>query len=173
MVQSYGLVKVTGLQEAIESGKKYARAHPAVGNEAARFVSQGNVMGKVCRLVSAEAVPLYENDRAGAYISEWVKPGAWIVVFDDLGTSPMRQVNTAKEKYGYIDRKVKLEPVKGVLPQELYDPGTRAAAEAAVARRSAVAAENRAGGLSRAELGMALVFGAALLVAVTVALIAR
>ena len=56
-----------------------------------------------------------------------VQPGALLVVFDDPG--PYRQVNTANQTFGYLDRSVKLQLLNDLIPEEVYNPKLRAAAE--------------------------------------------
>jgi hypothetical protein len=89
-----------------------------------------------------------------------VKPGSLIVVFDDPGK--MRQVNTADQTFGYIDRKVKLTPVNNMIPAEVYDPKLLAAAEAALPPLSAAmnpVEPVAAAGLSRTQVYIAVGFG--------------
>lgn len=140
LVQLYE-TSTAGLPEAVEKGRQYAQLHPSVGAGAHLLVAahdelaalnQGHAMGRVYRVLSAEAVPVYETNRSNSLVAARVQPGAFVVVFDDLGG--MRQVNTAQEMFGYIDRKVRLQPVSGVLPQEVYNPQMRAAAEERLAR---------------------------------------
>jgi len=144
LVQLYGEATAAGLPEAVERGRQYAQAHPSVGagehllvdaRDELAALNQGNVMGRVCRLLSSEAVPVYDSDGANALVVARVQPGALLVVFDDLGGK--RQVNTAQEIFGYIDRKAKLKPVPGVVPQEVYNPQMRAAAKARLTRATA------------------------------------
>jgi hypothetical protein len=104
-----------------------------------------------------------------------LKPGELFVVFDDLGK--MLPVNTAKETYGYIDRKTRLKPTPGVLPQEVYDPAARAAAEEALARREAAAAAKPAAqaqgplGLTREQLWVVAGFAVAVFAGITILLV--
>jgi hypothetical protein len=82
-----------------------------------------------------------------------VNPGSLVVVFDDPGK--MRQVNTADQTFGYMERAVKLAPVDHVIPAEVYDPKLRAAAEAALPALSATLVEANpavAGGLTQGQL---------------------
>jgi hypothetical protein len=71
---------------------------------------------------------------------------------------------------------VTLEAVPGVLPQEIYDPRTRAAAEEVLARQSKVAtpppvaAPPPASGLTPQQLWIALGFGAAVFAGTTILL---
>jgi hypothetical protein len=98
-------------------------------------------------------------------------------VFDDPGK--MRQVNTADQTFGYIDRKVKLQPMNNIIPAEVYDPKLYAAAEARLAPLSAtvkpaqVAPSATAGalGLSRTQLYIALGFGGAVFAAMLTLLV--
>lgn len=143
----HGVSSVSGLQQSVDKGREYAAQHQSMGEDAVmgadprdefHALNQGHVMGRVYRLMSDEPVPVYDSDGPRATPLLWVKPGELIVAFDD--PSRMRQVNTAAEVFGYIDRKVKLKPVAGVLPQEVYHPKMRVAAEEALAKREAVAA---------------------------------
>jgi hypothetical protein len=99
-----------------------------------------------------------------------VKPGALLVAFADAGK--MRQVNTADQTFGYIDRSVKLAAMDVLIPDEVYDPAARAAAEAALPALDAVAApvpNRQPQGLTTTQILLAvglgvLVFGGMFLV---------
>jgi len=128
---------VEKLKEAIEAGRRYTRLHPPVeqgpmatgGNqdELASF-NRGNPMGRVHRVLASESVPVYETPIPTAAVIARVKPGALVVAFDDPGR--MRQINTADQTFGYIDRSVKLAAMDLLVPEEVYDSTARAAAEA-------------------------------------------
>ena len=129
-----GAPSVEELKGAIETGRRYAREHPTIEITAMAGVSdelaslnRGNPMGRVYRVMTTEMVPVYEIPSRNAPVLARVKPGALIVVFDDPGK--MRQVNTAQQTFGYIERGVKLAAIDGVIPAEVYDPVARAAAE--------------------------------------------
>ena len=124
------------IKEAIEEGRRYTREHPApdtatvmsnVQDELASF-NRGNPMGRVFRLLSSQPVPIYELSSTQSTVLTRIRPGELIVVFDDPGK--MRQVNTARQNFGYIERSVKLAAIEGMIPAEVYDPEARAAAEA-------------------------------------------
>jgi hypothetical protein len=85
-----------------------------------------------------------------------VMPGSLLVVFDDPGK--MRQVNTAEQTFGYIERNVKLAAVDHMIPAEVYDPRLRAAAEMRLAALPAAAAP-AVRPLSLRQLAYALGFG--------------
>lgn len=188
LVEVFGAARFSGLKGAIDAGKQYAGQHETTGEEhliqvAAddlAAVRQGNAMGKVYRLLSTEEVPVHESQRPSSLVVAWMKPGALLVVFEDMGK--MLAVNTAQEHYGYIDRKTKLKPVPGVLPQEVYDPTARAAVEETLARREAAAAKASAPdapaasapgplGLTREQWWMVVGFAVMLFAGITILLI--
>jgi heat shock protein HtpX len=138
---------VEKLREAIEAGRRYSREHPGVQSsslvtvgaqdELASF-NRGNPMGRVYRLMASAPVPVYETSRPNSPVLARVKPGALLVAFADGGK--MRQVNTADQTFGYIDRSVKLVAMDVLIPDEVYSPAARAAAEAALPALDAVPA---------------------------------
>ena len=167
-----------GIDRAIAKGKQYVKDRPGMGLEEAGFsasqselenVSQSSVTGRVYQLVAREAVPLFDKPGPGAFIRRRIEPGALLVGFEAPGQ--MRQVNTADNVFGYVSRDVKLKVVEGVLPQEVYDPETRAEIEE-VLRRKEKAPSTPLGpmGLSSRHAWMALGFGAAVFVGTTVLL---
>jgi heat shock protein HtpX len=181
------VAKELGLVESVQQGRQYAQqsavvsieeeSGPAQQDELA-VLNQGNVMGRVYRVVTDAPVPVYDLQSATSATVASVKPGSLIVVFDDPGK--MRQVNTADQTFGYMDRKVKLVPVNHVIPAEVYDAKLRAAAEAALPPLSA--AESRLGqpvgtpaagigGLSPVQLWIALGFGGAVFAAMLMILL--
>jgi hypothetical protein len=93
-----------------------------------KVLKQGNVAGRVYRLLSKETVPLYDSPTSGAHVMRKLKPGTLLVGFSDPGE--MRQVNTADQLFGYIKRSAKLVPVAGLAAVELYDDEKRRAVEA-------------------------------------------
>ncbi|MGB7762837.1 MAG: M48 family metallopeptidase [Bryobacteraceae bacterium] len=137
---SGGAVALPALEAAVKEGRQYAtqraslegtdEAHGVAARDELDHLNQGNPMGRVFRVISTEPVPLYDDVHSGyapAVIAR-IQPGALIVAFDDPGK--MRQVNTADERFGYIDRSAKLVPLENVIPAEIYNPKTRAAVEA-------------------------------------------
>jgi heat shock protein HtpX len=177
-----------GLTESVAHGKQYASQTasvtlvddfaPAHHDELAAL-NQGNLMGRVYRLVSQEPVAVYDQSNTRSPVIARVKPGSLLVLFDDPGT--MRQVNTADQTFGYMDRKVKLVPVNHVIPAEVYDPKLRAAAEAALPPLSApasavaqpVGATSSGGvaGLSRTQIYIVVGFGGAVFAGVMMLLL--
>ncbi|HEY3840499.1 MAG TPA: M48 family metalloprotease [Bryobacteraceae bacterium] len=169
------------LQQAIDAGKQFVNDRPGMGDnkpgllnsdDHMAMVNQGDLMGKVYRVVTGEPVPVYDTAEARSFVRARLQPGALVVVFNTPGK--MRQVNTAQEVFGYISRDAKLQAVPGVLPQEIYNPLTRAAAEASLARQQApmpgadfvpqpaIAAHAAAAwGLTRPQLWIAIGFGTA------------
>jgi heat shock protein HtpX len=135
-----GATALLVLEAAVQEGRRHARQLEAtqpvdytpglVPRDELDSLNRGAAMGRVVRVISAEPVPLYDDIRAGIppMVTARIKPGALIVAFDDPGK--MRQVNTADQIFGYIDRSVKLVPLENVIPAEIYDPKTRAAVEA-------------------------------------------
>lgn len=144
-----GATALPALEAAVQQGRQYARQHPAVDpandtpGQAApdelAGLNQGNPMGRVFRVLASEPVPLYDDVRPGVapVVTAHIQPGALIVAFDDPGK--MRQVNTADQTFGYIAHSVKLVALENVIPAEIYDPKTRAAAEAKLPPIEAVA----------------------------------
>jgi hypothetical protein len=114
-----------------------------------------------------EPVAVYDLSNKNSMVIARVKPGSLLVVFDDPGK--MRQVNTADQTFGYIDRSIKLSPVNNMSPAEVYDPKLRAAAEAALPVLGAVAAPapsaasaaTAARGITRVQIYVAVGFGGA------------
>jgi heat shock protein HtpX len=135
-----GAVALPVLEAAIKEGRRYAQERAALApvdfsvGSAARdelaALNSGNPMGRVFRVHAAEPVILYDDVRPGIPPMKigTINPGALIVAFDDPGK--LRQVTTANETFGYIDRSVKLVQLDNVVPAELYDPKLRAAVEA-------------------------------------------
>jgi hypothetical protein len=157
-----------GLDESIRQGKQYSKEHavvsladlgPAHQDELAAL-NQGNLMGRVYRVLSESAVPVYDLSNTNSAVVARVKPGSLIVVFDDPGK--MRQVNTADQTFGYLERTVKLLPMNNVIPAEVYDSRLRASLEAGLPPLSAAMNPVQpvaAAGLSRTQLYFALGFG--------------
>lgn len=92
--------------------------------------NRGNPMGRVYRVLAMEPILVYETPSTQSPVLARVKPGSLLVAFDDPGK--MRQVNTAEQTFGYIDRSIKLAAMDPLVPEEVYDPASRAAAEAAL-----------------------------------------
>jgi heat shock protein HtpX len=178
----YGVYSFNGLKDAIARGKRYAEERPGIGDDLLGIggahdhlssIKQGNVMGRVYRVIANEHVSVFDKAGPGALLRLKVKPGAMIVAFDTPGI--MRQVNTAEEVFGYISHDVRLEPVPGVLPQEIYDPKARAAAEEVLARQerqrtSRGASGKPAGNLTRQQVWIAVGFSAAVFLGTTIIL---
>ncbi|HEY1219142.1 MAG: M48 family metalloprotease [Bryobacteraceae bacterium] len=147
---SGGSVALPALEAAVKEGRQYSsaraameaadRAHGVPARDELDHLNRGNPMGRVFRVISSEPVPLYDDVHSGyaPAVTARIKPGALIVVFDDPGK--MRQVNTADETFGYIDRSVKLVQLDNVIPAEIYDPKIRAAVEAKLPPLDAVLA---------------------------------
>ena len=157
------------LEQAVKEGREYRKNRPSVGFDAAldlqqqdelAALNQGNVMGRVYRVVASRQVVVYEQPNVNSCRVATLDPGALVVVFDDPGV--MRQVNTANQIFGYLEQGVKLKSVDDVIPAEVYDPKLRAAAETRLAARLSVA-EMRPGpkGLSVRQLAIACGFGVA------------
>jgi len=79
------------------------------------------------------------------------------VVFDDPGK--MRQVNTAEQTFGYIERNVKLAAVDHVIPAEVYDSRLRAAAEMRLGAPPVVQAATEKRPLTIRQMAVVLGFG--------------
>jgi len=173
-----GGIVTADLKESIEQGKQYTKQHPVISvhdefgpshQDELAVLNQGNLMGRVYRIIGleTESVPVYDMSNTNSAVIARVKAGSLIVVFDDPGK--MRQVNTADQTFGYLDRKVKLQPMNNIIPAEVYDPKLLAAAMARLAPLAAtvqpvqVAPSATAGalGLSRTQLYIVLGFGGA------------
>jgi len=144
-----GATALPALEAAVQEGRRYAKERAALEpveydpalptRDELDSLNRGNPMGRVFRVIAAEPVPVHDDVRPGMkpMVIARVKPGALIVAFDDPGK--MRQVNTADQTFGYIERSVKLVPLDHVIPAEIYDPATRAAVEAKLPPLGAVA----------------------------------
>lgn len=135
--QFQGPAAATALAEAIEAGKDYTEQHPMVevmelypsaAQDELIVRNVGNPMGRVYRVLSQSAVPVYDQPNPGSLVQKHVQPGGLLVVFDDPG--PYRQVNTPDQTFGYLNRSVKLQLLNDLIPEEVYNPKLRAAAEA-------------------------------------------
>jgi heat shock protein HtpX len=135
--QLQGPTAATALAEAIEAGKDYTERHPMVevmelyptaAQDELTVLNQGNPLGRVYRVLAQSPVPIYDQPNRGSLVETHVQPGCLLVVFDDPG--PFRQVNTATQTFGYLDRSVKLQLLADLIPEEVYNPKLRAAAEA-------------------------------------------
>jgi hypothetical protein len=168
-----------GLEPAIAAGKRYVEERPGMGAEIPGLgssrdhlasLNQGDVMGKVHRVVASEPVTVFDTAEPGSFVRSRLQPGALVVVFSTPGK--MRQVNSAQEVFGYIARDVKLEAVPGVLPQEIYNPTSRAAVEEGLARQGGSAAPVvESPGLTRQQVWIALGFGTAVFAGTTILLL--
>jgi len=171
------------LEAAVKEGRKYTKDREAMEpvdfttglapRDELDSLNRGNPMGRVYRVLSTEPVPLYDDVRAGTppMVTARIKPGALIVAFDDPGK--MRQVNTADETFGYIDRSVKLQALDHVIPAEIYDPKARAAVEAKLPPLDAAAVRAapqqmgpKAGGLTATQIVIVVVVFVVVLVGV-------
>ncbi|HXK05044.1 MAG TPA: M48 family metalloprotease [Verrucomicrobiae bacterium] len=169
LVEFQGPEALAGLEEAVKQGKKYTQQRAAVTlddglnlgpSDELAALNQGNLMGRVYRILSELPVPVYDQPNTTSAVLARVKPGSLLVVFDDPGK--MRQVNTPDQTFGYLERAVKLAPVNNVIPAEVYDAKLRAAAEGALPPLSAMinpAEPALAGGLSRTQIYVAIGFG--------------
>ena len=184
VMQLYRTAAFSGLNEAFNKGKQYVADRPGMTEESHSLVdssdhvatlNQGSVMGRVYRMAYHESVPVYETAAPGALVVARVKPGALLVAFDTPGRK--RQINTASEHFGYISHEVPLQAVPGVLPQEVYDPRARAAAEEALARQGAfvpqqtLAKAPAPSGLTKQQLWITIGFGTAVFAGTTILLL--
>jgi heat shock protein HtpX len=171
----------SALLESVKQGKSYGDRYsvvtledhmPHAAKDELAALNQGNLLGRVYRVVSPEPVAVYDLQDTKSAVLARVKPGSLIVVFDDPGK--MRQVNTADQTFGYLDRSVKLAPVNHVIPAEVYDPKLRAAVEAALPPLSAALQPVEpavVAGLSRAQVFIALGFAGAVFAGMLVLLV--
>ena len=171
-----GGVAVSEVEQALHAGQEFGRQHPpgesmgmleSVSGDELSMLTVGNPMGRVFRLMEQAAVPVYDQSNPKSAVLAHVLPGSLVVVFDDPG--PYRQVNTADQTFGYMPRKVKLEPVD-MLPSELYDPSTRAAAEEALPPLDSAAPAAPAA-VTRKQIVIAVVFGVVVFAGVLVGLL--
>ncbi len=180
LVGYQGESALAGLDKAVEAGRKYIKEHPVVetdqallpGQDELSSLNQGNLEGRVYRVAAAAPVAVYDTPVANSFRVATLQPGALVVVFDDPGR--MRQVNTADQTFGYIERSVPLKPVDNLIPAEVYDPKLRAAAEARLAPVAAaepvpVAARK---GLSGMQVVFACGFGVVVFAGMMIALLA-
>lgn len=178
LMEIYKTFEFNGLAQAIARGKQYASSRKGMDEEQFGFagssshlasVAQGQVSGRVYQLVSSEAAPLFDQPEPEALVRKRIEPGALLVVFDTPGR--MRQVNTAEEVFGYVSRDVKLRIVEGVLPQEVYDPESRAAVEEVLRREAEIASSQTSAaqwiGLTNRQAWIALGFSAAVFACTT------
>ncbi|MBS1856743.1 MAG: M48 family metallopeptidase [Acidobacteria bacterium] len=168
LVGFHGESALAGLDRAVEAGRKYVKEHPVVATDVAlagaqdelSVLNQGNVMGRVYRVAAGSPVPVYDMPNKNSFRAAMVQPGSLIVVFDDPGR--MRQVNTADQTFGYMERSVPLKPVDDLIPAEVYDPKLRAAAEARLAPQASaepVPAATAKPGLSPRQIAFVCGFG--------------
>jgi len=139
LAQFQGESTLAALKRAVEDGRKYAQDHPA--DEAEMELARASVSGRVYRVVHDQPVAIHELATPNSNRVATVEPGSLIVVFDHPGL--MRQVNTAAQTFGYLDRGIQLQSVESLTPGEVYDTELRAAAEVRLAagpRRRAAAA---------------------------------
>jgi hypothetical protein len=166
--------------DAIKLGRSYGERHPSdtlphelrPPQDELAALNQGNLMGRVYRVASREAAPVYDLQNIESAVVARVDPGSLIVVFDDPGQ--MRQVNTARQIFGYMPRSIKLVPVDRMIPAEVYDPKLRAAAEAALPPLSAILQPVEpvvAGGLTRSQILIAVGFGGAVFAGMLILLV--
>ncbi len=144
-----GTTALPALEAAVQEGRRHKSGRAAMepvdyaaglaATDELASLNQGNPMGRVFRVIASEPVPLYDDILPGVppMVTARIQPGALIVAFDDPGK--MRQVNTAGQTFGYIDRSVKLVQLENVIPAEIYDPKLRAAVEAKLPPLDAVA----------------------------------
>jgi|GEM_PF-138031 len=163
------------IEQAVKAGVTFAREHPpeelscapGSGNRDALSAIQalGDRPGRVCRIIgTTEAVPMRERDDEISIVRAELKPGTLIVVLET--PSRMRQVLTATDMFGYIPRKVKLQPID-MLPAEISDPAARAAIESQPLPK----VEPSKSGLTPAQIALAVLFGFVAFAGIVVALI--
>jgi hypothetical protein len=157
---------LAGVEQAIEQGRQYLRRRAGMGLDHAftpgaadelAALNQGNVMGRVYRVMAAHPIPVYETPVPNACKLAMVMPGSFIVAFDDPGR--MRQINTAEQTFGYIGRNVKLAAVDHMIPAEVYDPRLRTAAEMRLGALTAEQASPEKRPLSIRQMAIVLGFG--------------
>jgi heat shock protein HtpX len=126
-----GGATVAVIEQAVRDGQAYSRYHPpvattgipdAVTQDELSFLTIGNPMGRAYRLLGNQPAKVYDQPKDSSSVRERIPPGDLLVAFDDPG--PFRQVNTARQTFGYISRSFQLEPVD-ILAAEVYDPETR------------------------------------------------
>jgi heat shock protein HtpX len=147
-----GPVGAAALQEVIKEGREYSQRNPSIEvmellptdtHDELSVLNQGNPLGRVYRVLATDPVPVYDQPKPGSVVQTRVQPGALLVVFDDPG--PYRQVNTANQVFGYLERSVKLQVLNDLIPEEVYNSKLRAAAEAILPPLSVAMATASAG----------------------------
>jgi heat shock protein HtpX len=145
LAQFQGPTAAEALKQAIEEGKDFMERHPIVEvmelfplapKDELAVLNVGNPFGRVHRILSQTPVPLYDQPNPGSMVLTYLQPGSLLVVFDDPG--PYRQVNTPDQTFGYLNRTVKLQLLNDLIPDEIYNPQLRVAAEAILPPLSAV-----------------------------------
>jgi heat shock protein HtpX len=162
-----GMEGFAGMKDAVQEGERYRSSHAQglaqqameVTTHSGSPLTQGNPMGRVFRVLAEAPVPVHDHPDAGSFVVAHLQPGQLVVAFDDLG--PFREVNTAEETFGYISRSVKLLPVPDLIPAEVYNPQSRAAAEARLVPLTTLLAPppKRILGLTPDEIFIALLLG--------------
>lgn len=144
-----GSTALPALEAAVKEGRRHKSERAALAGvdysaglaapDELAALNRGNPMGRVFRVIAADPVPLYDDIRPGVppMVVAHIKPGALIVAFDDPGK--MRQVNTADQTFGYIQRSVRLVQLDNVIPAEIYDPKLLAAVQARLPPLDAIA----------------------------------
>jgi heat shock protein HtpX len=166
LVEFHEGVSVASIEEALHAGEEFTTHHPpltteiglpgAVAQDELSALTAGNPMGRVFRVLGPEPAPVYDRADLKSRVLARIAPGGLLVVFDDPGV--FRQVLTPDQTFGYLARSVKLERID-LMPQEVFDPASRAAAEAAAAAKPAVKAA--AAPLTTRQITIAAVFGLA------------
>ena len=128
---------LVAIESAVRASRHYKATHPLstrdgmpadVAQDEFAALCQGNPMGRVFRVLAREPVAVYDQPNSGSEVVAYLQPGKLAVAFDDPG--PFCQVNTADWTFGYIPRSVELLPIPDLIPAEVYDSKSRAAAEA-------------------------------------------
>ena len=148
----HGGVPAATIGEAINAGREFAKAHPAMADndfapvsasDELSVFSVGNPMGRVCRVAGlAKPAPLYDRPDPRSSIQRRIQNGDLLVVFDDPGK--FRQVMTSDQTFGYLPLSVKLQKTD-LFPNEIFGmqaapaPAAPATAESAAERAPAAA----------------------------------
>ncbi|HEY1341064.1 MAG TPA: M48 family metalloprotease [Bryobacteraceae bacterium] len=158
-----GRVSLPEVEEALHAGEKFKDDHPPLvgvglpesAQDELSALTAGHPMGRVFRVMGTEPAVVYDRDDLKSQVLARIPAGGLVVVFDDPGV--FRQVLTHDQTFGYLPRSVKLRRVDA-MPEEVFDPALRAAAEAR-ATAALEMAPQPAPALTGRQITIAAVFG--------------
>jgi len=139
LMEFQGVDSLVPLREAIRCGREYKETHPhSTADPTPADIAQtefaslcmGNPLGRVYEVTAEEPVAVYYSPDLRSEVLGHLQPGKLVVAFDDPG--PFRQVTMPDWTFGYIPGSVGLLLMPEMIPAEVYDERSRAAAEAAL-----------------------------------------